>query len=82
MSETMKQIATIMMKRNVALQGLVGPAKAAVNQMRDAGMVRGAGPLEEALFTFDVADAELLALVHEDPKKALQALMESMGPPQ
>jgi hypothetical protein len=81
-NETMRKMQEILRRRDAALNELVNPARAAVNQMRDAGMARGAGPLEEALFRYDAVEAELKAVVEEDPQKFINALLESIVPPE
>ena len=54
-------------QRAAILDALVPLARAAANQMADAGMHRGADPLMETLFKLDGIDAEVQALAMSDP---------------
>jgi hypothetical protein len=54
-------------QRAVVLEELIPLARAAANQMADAGMHRGADPLMETLFKLDGIDAEVQALAMSDP---------------
>jgi hypothetical protein len=60
--------------RAVTLEELVPLARAAANQMADAGMHRGADPLMETLFKLDGIDAEVQALAMSDPHGFLEVV--------
>ena len=47
------RLRVLALKRTAALQAIIAPARAAANQMLDAGMKRGADPLVAALFKYD-----------------------------
>jgi hypothetical protein len=74
-----KQMRALSAKRFSALEKLVAPARAAANQMKDAGMMQGAAPLAEALFKLDAAGQEMSDLIEADPRAALNAIIEGMS---
>lgn len=50
-------------KHFAALEGLLQPARAAANQMKDAGMHKGSDPLFAALFEYDSIQDDMKKLV-------------------
>lgn len=81
MNETTKQLTDIIRKKHALTENLVGPARAAVNQMIDAGMKRGADPLAAVLFEIDSLDQQLKDVMNADPEKATLAILEMLiGP--
>jgi len=74
----LKKIIELSAKRQALTCDLVAPARAAANQMKDAGMAMGAGPLLEILFQIDAADQELKDLIGSHPLEAVEALKEMM----
>ena len=72
-NEPMKEkIMALIAHRAAILDALVPLARAAANQMADAGMHRGADPLMETLFKLDGIDAEVQALAMSDPRAFLE----------
>jgi len=62
--------------RHVALAlELTVPARAAANQMKDAGMAAGAAPLNEIIFQIDALEQERHNLLDSDPMTGMEALM-------
>lgn len=59
-------------KKRELLLKMVDPAKAAVNQMKDAGMIRGSDPLAQILFELDAADEEIKNIFSNDPLAFLE----------
>ena len=78
MEETprIKRMAELMHQRPSIYMALVPVARAAANQMADAGMRMGSGPLQEALARIDSLEAELKILFAGDgiDMEAVQAL--------
>lgn len=67
-------------RRSLLKDKLVPVARAAANQMVDAGMKAGSAPLLEVLFEIDAVEAEVSNLFGEDPKAivdAIKALLDS-----
>ena len=58
---------------------LVAPARAAANQMKDAGMVRGSEPLFELIFQIDAIDQEVHDVFRGNPEQAVEAMIDMMG---
>ena len=54
-----EKLISLMGNRSVILDELIPLVRAAANQMKDAGMHRGADPLMETLFKLDAIDAEV-----------------------
>ena len=71
-----EEIKKLVGKRQALLGKLVEPVRAAANQMKDAGMARGADPLLELIFQLDAVDAELQELYKRDPAEAMGALLD------
>ena len=65
-------------KKQALLAKLVEPARAAANQMKDAGMSRGADPLLEILFQVDACEQEIMELFSSEPKAAMAAVFDLM----
>ena len=57
MMEELEKVRKLSEKRQSALEKLVGPARAAANQMRDAGMVRGAKSVDPKRFVEGLVEA-------------------------
>jgi hypothetical protein len=68
--------------RERALEALIAPARAAANQMKDAGMANGADALNAALFRLDATDGELKTLTDANPKQLVEALIASFVAPE
>lgn len=76
----MKEKLLILANRKNALHAqLIAPARAAANQMKDAGMTRGAEPLLEILFQIDAIEDEVKALFAADPKASVEAIIQLMA---
>jgi hypothetical protein len=63
-------------KRQKLLGDLVAPARAAANQMKDAGMKLGSDPLFEILFQLDALDQEMMELLKKDPETLIEMILE------
>lgn len=68
------QINKLTVQKMVLMESLIAPARAAANQMKDAGMSRGADPLMEVLFKIDALDQEMRDLATSDPKMFIATL--------
>ncbi len=76
----MKEKLMALTRKKQALESkLVAPARAAANQMKDAGMGMGADPLLQVLFEIDACDAELKDLLSGDPEEVVTAMLELLG---
>lgn len=58
-----EQVQRLANKRTALCNRLIAPARAAANQMKDAGMHRGADELLSILFEMDAVEAELKKLL-------------------
>lgn len=76
MPEMKDRLVALMTKKQQILDGLIAPARAAANQMKDAGMKSGADPLCAVLFEIDSVDAELKGIFEEDPRASIEAFIE------
>ncbi len=75
-----EKIMALMRKKHDLETKLVVPARAAANQMKDAGMARGADPLLEILFQLDAVDAEMTAFITgSNPAEFAEVLIGMMG---
>ena len=79
MSELVQKMRILSERRALTLNCLVAPARAALNQMQDAGMKRGAEPLAEALFQLDAVDSEMKSVIEADPVAFIDSLKEMMS---
>jgi hypothetical protein len=77
--EASAAMRVLSMRKNLALMGLVGPARAAANAMMDANMKRTADPLSQALFELDAVDDEMRKLVGDNPAACIEALIDKLG---
>lgn len=78
MSEIVNRMTELAYKRYQAIFSLVAPARAAVNQMKDAGMTRGAEPLAQALFEFDAAEQEFKDLCKGNVEGVVDELIKRL----
>lgn len=78
MTETMKKLMELKRREIEALTAIVAPARAAANQMMDAGMKSGAAPLQEALFKYDAVKQEINDFVASDPRNILLEMLEQI----
>lgn len=53
-------------------------ARAAANQMKDAGMHRGSDPLLAVLFEIDALESEMAEIIREHPCEFLEALRRTI----
>lgn len=74
-----EKLVELTKKRHALLVKLVEPARAAANQMKDAGMSRGADPLLEILFQVNAIDQEVQDLFAQDPMAAIDVISRLMG---
>ena len=58
-----KRLAELFQQRPFLYRALMPVARAAANQMADAGMRMGAGPLQEALFRIDALEDEIVTII-------------------
>lgn len=77
-AELLDKIREIGTRKRFAVEALVAPARAAANQMKDAGMKAGADALNAALFQIDATEDELNALIRKDPAAAMRSLFSSI----
>ena len=59
-------------------QKLLPLARAAANQMKDAGMHRGADPLLAVLFEIDALESEMAEIIRGHPEAFLEALLRTI----
>ena len=71
LTEKMKSDAS---KLNELHRKLLEPARAAANQMKDAGMHRGADPLLAVIFKIDAVNEGMRQTLIEYPAMSLEAL--------
>ena len=75
MKEKLKELTS---KKHGLVAKLVEPARAAANQMKDAGMHKGADPLLTLLFEIDACDQELMEAFWSNPTESIEALISLM----
>ena len=78
MHEMRKKITDLAEKKRQLESKLVAPARAAANQMKDAGMNLGADPLLQILFEIDAVEQEMQSLFKNEPDAAMEALLEML----
>lgn len=64
-----EKVLALLNKRQGLLQQLEGPTRAAANQMKDAGMHKGADPLLEILFQIEATDQETKKILNNSPRE-------------
>ena len=79
MTDLKQKLIELNTRRVQILMTMVAPARAAANQMKDAGMDAGAAPLLEVLFQYDAIEAEAHDLMKSDPEASFLALIELLG---
>jgi hypothetical protein len=67
-------LGALFLKYDLAVRKLVEPARAAANQMKDAGMHRGADPVLAVLFEIDASLEEQAKIIAEDPTILIEML--------
>ena len=78
-NDTVTRMRDIAVRKAIATDKIIEPARAAANAMTDAGMTRSAEPLLAALFEIDAIQDEATQLVQENPTEAIEALIAIMS---
>ena len=72
--ETAAKLLSLQMKERMKLHELLPVARAAANQMSDAGLKAGAAALNQLIFEIDGIEQEARDLIDKDPIGALRSL--------